>query len=96
MGSKETPPKWIKTLLKQQSNSLKSIINDALVKKDPTSQPKKRLKSSTTTPKQQISSHDPEDDFDTMFGHLIGLNINDNEDDDEGEDDEDENNNEEN
>ena len=94
MGSKETPPKWIKTLLEQQTNSLKSIINDALAKKDPTPQPKKRLKSSSTTPKQ-IPSHDPEDDFDTRFGHLIGLNVNDNEDGDEGENDEDENNNEE-
>ena len=107
MGSKDSPPKWIKSLLEEQTKSLKSIINDALVSKDPTHQPKKRKSSTTTektgewvkikqkTPKQQISSHES-DDFDTRFGHLIGLNVNDNEDDDEVEDDEDENNGDEN
>ena len=79
IGSEE-PPKWIKTLLEKQTHSLKTIINDALMTKDSTSQPSKCLKSSA--PKQKVlnqpnSSHGSDDDFDTRFGHLIGLNVND-------------------
>ena len=97
MESKETPPKWIKSLLKQQTNSLKTIINDALTVNDSTSKPSKRLKSNPTTKqkvlKQRTSPHESDDDFDSRFGHLIGLNVNnDNETDNEGEDDEDNDN----
>ena len=94
MGSEE-PPKWLKTLLEHQTKSLKSIINDALVSKDPTSQPKKHLKASTSKQKVPDKQNPPigsDDDFDTRFGHLIGLNVNDNDDEVEVEDDEDEDN----
>ena len=98
MGSKDKPPKWIKSLLEEQTNSLKSIINDALSVNNSTDQPSKRLKSNPT-PKQKVlkqrkPAHESDDDFDTRFGHLIGLNVNhDNEDDDDEDNDNDDNDN---
>ena len=98
MGSKDKPPKWIKALLEEQTNSLKSIINDALTVNNSTDQPSKRLKSNPT-PKQKVlkqrkPAHESDDDFDTRFGHLIGLNVNhDNEDDDDEDNDNDDNDN---
>ena len=94
----EKPPKWLKSLLDHQTESLKSVINDALntSNKSPNPSPKRRKvhsntsKSKSSKPKK---SHDDEDDFDQRFGHLIGPDVNndkddnnnDKDDDDEGE-----------
>ena len=88
----EKPPKWLKTLLDHQTESLKSVINDALSTHNKSNPSPKRSKVQNTSkskiPKKQSSSQD-DDDFDQRFGHLIGPNVNNNDnEDDEGENDE--------
>ena len=86
----EKPPKWLKTLLDHQTESLKSVINDALSTQNKSNSSPKRRKVQNTSkskiPKKQSSSQD-DDDFDQRFGHLIGPNVN-NDTEDEGENDE--------
>ena len=89
----EKPPKWLKTLLDHQTESLKSVINDALSTQNKSNSSPKRRKVQNTSkskvPKKQSSSQDDDDDFDQRFGHLIGPNVNNNDnEDDEGENDE--------
>ena len=90
----EKPPKWLKSLLDHQTESLKSVINDALntSNKSPNPSPKRRKvhsntsKSKSSKPKK---SHDDEDDFDQRFGHLIGPNVNNDKDDNNNDKDDD-------
>ena len=95
----EKPPKWLKSLLDHQTESLKSVINDALntSNKSPNPSPKRRKVHSNTSKskssKPKKSHDDDEDDFDQRFGHLIGPDVNNDKDDnnnDKYDDDDDE------